>query len=126
MTELERRLMGLLGKLPAEDREQLLAFAEFLLQRRESTADGGVPSEPVLAPEPIAPAAGETVVGAVKRLRRSYHMLEPKHLLNETSALMSRHVVGGVPASEIIVELEAMFARHYERYRQLRATEKGE
>lgn len=126
MTDLERRLLGLLGKLRAEDREQLLAFAEFLLQRRESAADGSVPSEPVLEPEPIAPATGETVVGAVKRLRRSYHMLEPKRLLNETSTLMSRHVVGGVPAGEIIVELEAMFARHYECYRQLRATEKGE
>jgi hypothetical protein len=29
---------------------------------------------------------------------------------------MSRHVVGGAPAEEVIAQLEVLFAEHYQRY----------
>jgi hypothetical protein len=43
-------------------------------------------------------------------------MLDAKEMLNDTSSLMSRHVMGGEAAGTVVVELELMFKRHYQRY----------
>jgi len=111
----ERRLLRVTRKLDEAQKEQLLLFAEFLAsRRRDSTAVEQVPESPALRPA----REGETVVGAIKRLRESYAMLDAKAMLNETAALMSRHVVGGAPAEEVIAQLETLFAEHYQRYRQ--------
>jgi hypothetical protein len=39
-------------------------------------------------------------------------------LLNETSALMSAHVIQGRTAVDIIDELERVFAKHYQQLKQ--------
>jgi 2-polyprenyl-6-hydroxyphenyl methylase / 3-demethylubiquinone-9 3-methyltransferase len=51
--------------------------------------------------------AVESVVKAIKRLMATYPMLARDKLLNDTSALMTQHVVHKRPAVEIIDELEA-------------------
>jgi hypothetical protein len=56
-------------------------------------------------------------VKAIKRLMATYPMLDRDKLLHETSGHMTRHVIHGKPAAEVIDELEAMFAQHYERHR---------
>ncbi len=113
-----RRLLGLFERLDADQRRTLLEFAEFLAGR---TAAAQVPARaPEPPPEPLAipRPEGETVVGAMKRLRRSYPMLDPDQLLDEASGLMSAHLLGGRPAVEVIDDLEALFARHYQQFLQ--------
>jgi len=122
----ERRLLELFRGLQAGDRQSLLAFAGFLEAGGASGAPSSVgdeagrsrelgPTEPRALPRP----PGETVVAAIKRLSYCYHMLERRALLDESATLMSAHLLGGRPAGEVIDELEALFARHYEAYRQL-------
>ena len=110
----ERRLLKRLRALEPTERETLLAFADFLVARAEpSSRAPAVAREPRLAPRP----EHESVVGAIKRLSQSYDMLERDVLLHETSALMSAHVLQGRAAGDVIDELEALFARHYQDYR---------
>ena len=112
MNSRERHFLRVLRKLGSAEQEQVLAFADFLKSRQQP--------EPAVAPqEPkLLPAKdGETVVGAIKRLRESYAMLDAKAMLNDTSSLMSRHVLGGEAAETVIVELERMFERYYQRCR---------
>ena len=42
-------------------------------------------------------------------------MLDRSKMLNETSSLMTQHVLNGRAATEVIDELEIMFKRHYEK-----------
>jgi hypothetical protein len=109
----ERRLVKLYRSLAASDREALLAFGQFLAHRGSGTPRAAEPSEP----GPLDRPSQESVVAAIKRLRRAYHMLEQGDLLHETSFLMSAHVLQGRPAAEVIDELEVLFARHYAAYR---------
>ena len=113
-----RRLLRCFRQLPSSDRAALLAFAEFLTSRATDpptdraldALPGRVPSrEPV--PEPRPPQ--ESVVAAIKRLRRVYPMLDSATLLTETSTLMTGHIMHGRAAAEVIDELEALFADRY-------------
>ncbi|MFD2113545.1 hypothetical protein [Thiorhodococcus fuscus] len=109
----ERRLSKLFRTLSPSDKDSLLAFAEFLVQRDRTEPTETVPREP----KPTIRPNDETVIGAIKRLSQSYDMLERERLLNETSALMSAHLLQGRGATEVIDDLEALFARHYQEYR---------
>jgi len=108
-----RRLLRIFRSLAPDDRRTLLDFAEFLAARPRN-GDPEPPAEPLPIPRP----EHESVVGAVKRLSRSYFMLERNGImLNETSTLMASHVLHGRPAAEVIDELEALFARYFAEYR---------
>jgi hypothetical protein len=110
----ERRLLGLFARLGEADRRSLLDFAEFLAGRADAgkAPEGGEPPrEPLEIPRP----AKESVVAAMKRLRQTYPMVDPDHLLDEASGLMSAHLLGGRPAKEVIDELEVLFERHFRR-----------
>lgn len=112
----ERRLLKILRALDVQDRAALLAFGEFLLAGGAgvSTADPErippAPTQPQHEPRP----PHESVVAAIKRLRRVYPMLEPGEMLHETSALMAAHVLQGRDAGEVIDELERLFDGHYQ------------
>lgn len=106
----EKRLRELYRELSDQDQATLLRFAEFLAS---SVVQEEVPTEfPV--PETIARPQEESVVKAIKRLTATYPMVDRDRLLNETSSLMSAHVLQGRAAQEVIDDLEALFARHYE------------
>ncbi|NKN31770.1 hypothetical protein [Marichromatium bheemlicum] len=109
------RLLRLFRALPVAERETLLAFAEFLAER----AGGAAATRPAIVPEPAPEPRpeGERVVAAIKRLARGYPMLDRAAMLEETSALMSAHVLQGRPAAEVIDALEALFERHYQQQR---------
>jgi hypothetical protein len=115
-TTPEKRLLALLQRLPPEQVQRLLEYAEFLLERH------GLPEE---SPEPteIPRPAEETVIQAIKRLSTSYPMLDRRMLFNDTSVLMTQHVLGGRAAIEIIDELERVFRRHYESFLEGRQNE---
>jgi hypothetical protein len=109
-----RRLVRLFRALNSDDQGTLIAFAEFLAGR---TRDQGRDEHAASDPEPIPRPAEETVIGAMKRLSRSYFMLDRTALLNEAASLMAGHVLNGRDAQAVIDELEVLFARHYAQYR---------
>jgi len=113
----ERRLTRLYRSLDEDSRRTLLRFAEFLAtsEQERKTEPGARPAIP--EPKVIERPAVESVVGAIKRLSMSYHMLDRRHMLDETSGLMAAHVLHGRPTQEVIEELEALFARHYAAFR---------
>jgi hypothetical protein len=109
----ERRLIKHFRALDASERETLESFAEFLVKRRrsdESARESATGQSEVAAHEPRP--AQESVIAAIKRLRRNYPQLDASELLNEVSLLTSSHMLQGRPAGEVIDELEELFARH--------------
>lgn len=112
----ERRLAKLYRSLESEGRSALLAFAEFLAAR-VAEDEPRLPASP-LEPEQIPRPKNESVVGAIKRLSESYFMLDRSSMLNDTSSLMGAHVLQGMPSDAVIDELEALFARYYQNYRE--------
>lgn len=106
------RLLDLFRRLDSEQRSMLLAFAEFLQVR---AMDGDAEAAPAV-PTPIAipRPEQETVVGAIKRLTRSYPMIDRARVLHKTSALMAEHIMQGRDVVEVIDELEALFRQQYQ------------
>ena len=102
MSEDENKLLELFGSLPRGQQDKLIAFAEFLGGREANAAKG-----PVEIPRP----QGESVTMAIRRLVRTYPMLDCRKLMGEASQFMAQHALNGRPASEVIDELEALFAR---------------
>jgi hypothetical protein len=108
-TPLEKRLLAIVRELSEADAGSVVAFAEFLQQRSDAA-----PREiPLL--QLIERPAQESVVKAVKRLAATYPMVDRAKMLNETSVLVSQHVMQGRDAVEVIDELEILFRRHYEK-----------
>lgn len=110
MSGESKKLLRLFRGLSPARRLALLEYAEFLASRDEAEGLNAVPQEPLEIPRP----AQESVVKAIQRLMSSYPMLDRNKLLHETSAQMTRHLIHGVPAFEVIDELEIIFRRHYE------------
>ena len=50
---------------------------------------------------------------AIRRLVRTFPMLDRKRLMAEASQFMAQHALEGRAAREVIDDLEAVFARHY-------------
>lgn len=110
MTRDERRLLNIFRGLTPPHATALLEFAEFL----EAKSQREAPT--VLVPLAIPRASEESVVKAIKRLSATYPMLDKGRLFNETSTLMTQHVMQGRPAPEVIDELEALFKRFYDEF----------
>lgn len=115
---IEKRLAEIVARLPAAQADALLEFAEFLLIRHGSTGaetTPGITAAEIPTPLDIPRPTEESVVKAVKRLRATYPMLDARKLLNETSSLMTQHVMQGRDKIEVIEELEILFRTHYEK-----------
>lgn len=98
--EGESALLDIYRTLDAQRQNELLEFARAL---------AAPVAEPCREPRP----ADESVVLALRRLVRSYPMLERRRLMGTASALMAQHALEGRAAAEIIDELELVFERHY-------------
>jgi hypothetical protein len=107
-SKTEQRLREIFGELPEAQARALLEYAEFLAARYSG------PKE-ITAPLDIPRPQKESVVKAIKRLGATYPMVDRAKMLNETSVLMTQHVVSGRDAVEVIDELEMLFRRHYEK-----------
>ena len=110
------KLLALYEKLPAAEQQTLLAYAEFLQER--CSAQQPAEPRPVELPLQVERPQQESVVAAIRRLSKSYAMLDKKTLLHETADLMSAHVLKGRAAAEVIDDLEALFAARYAVYRR--------
>lgn len=110
MKATEKKLLGLFRALPAPEQETLTSFAEFLKSKMTATGNASTTiPEPQLIPRP----GKESIVAAIKRLSASYSMLNSPKILNETSTLMTQHVMQGRGIEEVIDDLEQLFRRHY-------------
>lgn len=110
MNSSEKKLISFFSQLESPEQEMLLAFADFLSQREKADTKT---AESIPEPEPIPRPESESVVAAIKRLTATYPMLDKPQLLNETSALMTKHVMQGMDVVEVVNELEALFERFY-------------
>ena len=123
MKSAQQQLVDLFAGLDEGSQTSLLAFAEFLASR--NSAPPNVPDRPpasVPEPENIARPADESIVAALKRLAKTYPMLDKTELLGATSDMVATHIMQGTNAAQVIDQLEAVFA---DRYRQLQERSRG-
>lgn len=93
--------------LPSDSRKSLMDFAEFLFQRDAIEETGELEKLDIPRPET------ESVVAALKRLNKTYPMIEKKLVFHESSSLMTEHIMQGRDAVEVIDELESLFEQRY-------------
>jgi hypothetical protein len=90
-----------------EAKRSLCDYVDFLSDRYEPVI--------VEIPEPadIPRPESETVVGAIKRLKAKYHMIESMAVFSKASSLMTQHMMNGRDAEEVINEMEVIFEQAY-------------
>mgnify|MGYP001552535601 FL=1 len=98
--------------LDKERQQSLFDYAEFL----QSTY--GVVQQPVGEPLDVPKAENETVVGAIKRLKQTYPMIDSMEVFAHASNLMTDHMVKGRDADEVIDEIEILFEETYIKLRR--------
>jgi len=106
----QKQLLALFDSLPAQAQQALLDYAEFLKARYP------VDIEISHEPQDISRPGNETVVLAIRRLSKTYPMLDREALLHETSSFMMQHIVQGKQAREVIDDLEVYFRQQYEDF----------
>ncbi len=112
----QQQLLDLFDRLDATDQAGLLAFAEFLAARAPAQRAATPQAAYVVPePEPIERPATESIVGGLKRLARTYPMLDKSEMLSATSDIVATHIMRGTDAAQVIDELEDIFAQHYRR-----------
>ncbi len=104
-----KKLIELYESLDKERQRSLSDFADFLL------AKSGPVLKEVPQPEDILRPEKETVVGAVKRLKLKYHMVESMSVFSAASTLMTDHMVKGRDVVEVIDEMETLFFDEYNK-----------
>ena len=116
------KLLAVLEQLTPSDRAAVTSFAEFLLNRSagaRADVETAVPQTvEIPEPESIPRPREEKVVSAVKRLSKTYFMLDKKQMLGVTSDLVTQHLLHGRDALEVIDELERVFEEHYHQLRR--------
>jgi hypothetical protein len=101
-------LQTIFKKLSPEQQLTLLEFAEFLLSRTVE--------KPFIEAKLLPRLPSESVIAAIKRLSKSYPMLDKATMLDDTSRLMTEHIIQGREKSKVIDELEIIFSDHYKKY----------
>ena len=105
-------LKKIFDMLDEERQRSLLDFAEFLQSRGDlKPVEIG---EPLDIPRP----EDETVVGAIKRLKQTYPMIDSMAVFSEASSLMTDHMVSGRDRVEVIDEMQVLFQQAYEKLLQ--------
>lgn len=104
----------LMNSLGMEHQQAIVDYATFMVQQYKIQPSEDARQEP----KSIARPGVETVIAAIKRLKKTYYMLDEGKLLSDTSALMGQHIMQGKEASKVIDELETTFQTQYEQYLQ--------
>ena len=102
-------LIDLYQALDDSRKKSLSDFADFLYAQAEPVL------KEVQAPDDIPRPEQETVVGAIKRLKATYHMIGSMSVFSEASALMTDHMVKGRDVVEVIDEMEVLFEDAYKK-----------
>lgn len=113
LSKAQRKLVSCYKSLSPTDQLSLVAFAEFLASRSSpEVEENSPPAKLNIIPRPT----DESVPKAIKRLAKSYPMLDDVELLHRCSALMSEHILQGRASCEVIDELELLYQQSYEHY----------
>ena len=112
-TKQLQELQRIFNQLPIEQQQTLFAFAQFLESRVEK-----IVKTPPLTVKPLPRPSNESVIAAIKRLAQSYPMLDKAKMLDETSRLMSEHILQGRDKVEVIDELELVFLQYYQNFQR--------
>lgn len=107
-----QQLIKLYESMNEEQQRSLSDFADFLFDRH------GPAIKEILPPENIPRPEQETVVGAIKRLKSTYHMVESMTVFSSASSLMTEHMVKGRDVNEVIDEMEKLFDDAYRKMLQ--------
>lgn len=107
-----KQLIDLYEAMDDERKLSLGDFADFLYAKAGPVVKEIPPPEEVPRPEQ------ETVVGAVKRLKIKYHMVESMTVFSAASSLMTDHMVKGRDVAEVIDEMEVLFEEAYKNLLQ--------
>ena len=108
MNKLERKLLSEFEQLNEEGQNQLLDYALFLKGKYKAEP---APKKPL----DIARPNSENVIDAIKRLSKTYPMIEKKKIMGSASDLLTQHMMQGRAADEVIDELEELFENHYKK-----------
>ena len=100
-------LIDLYESMDEKRKLSLCDFADFLF------AKSGPVLKEVPPPEKVERPQTETVVGAVKRLKGKYFMIESMTVFSAASVLMTDHMVKGRDVVEVIDEMEILFEDAY-------------
>ncbi|WP_130472248.1 Crp/Fnr family transcriptional regulator [Candidatus Magnetaquicoccus inordinatus] len=112
------RLLSAWQKLAKEEQRTVRLFAEFLAQQSSTAlSQQEIPQEPLSIPKP----EHESAVLAMKRLKKSYPMIEADFSLLETASQLLLKRIMGTPDAEVIAELEELFAKRYLAWKEERA-----
>ena len=112
MKNRSRELDALMSQLSDEHQQAVVDYTTFLAQQYKIKT----PAEADLKPIAIARPEPESVIAAIKRLKKTYYMLDTDGLLDETSSLMGQHILRGREASKVINELQSLFEAKYKKY----------
>ena len=102
-------LIDLYEAMDDNRRKSLSDFADFLYAQAEPV------SKEIQPPANIPRPEQETVVGAIKRLKTTYFMVESMSVFSEASSLMTDHMVKGRDVAEVIDEMEVLFEDAYKK-----------
>ncbi len=111
MSKTEKKLNKTIELLNEKAQKSLLDFALFLASQEENQKKTKVSAKPEFYPG----EENETVIGALKRLQKIYSMINTNDIFNDASRLMTEHMMQGRDAVEVIAEMEALFANHYQK-----------
>ena len=109
MSRNKKSLIEIFETLDAERQMSLFDFAEFLQSR------GDLVVKEISEPVDIKRPDKETVVGAIKRLKETYPMIDSMSVFSSASELMTDHMVKGRDAIEVIDEMEKIFEDFYSK-----------
>jgi len=104
-------LTDLYEAMDDERKKSLSDFADFLYSQAEPV----IVAKEILPPDDILRPEKETVVGAIKRLKVTYHMIESIAVFSDASSLMTDHMVKGRDVVEVIDEMEILFETAYKK-----------
>ncbi len=107
MNRNKKHLIEIFETLDTERQNSLFDFAEFL------QAKGDLVVTEMAQPVEISRPETETVVGAIKRLKQTYPMIDSMTVFSSASELMTQHMVKGKDAIEVIDEMESIFEDFY-------------
>lgn len=111
MSVQEQALLKKFRLLPEAQKKALNDYAEFLSQRYAEEPEP-VPQQPVDIPRPQQ----ETLIKAIRRLSKTYPMLDSKELFEKTSTYMTRNLMHGEDNDVLIDEMEVFFKECYQVY----------
>ena len=97
------KLISLFESLDDERKTSLFDYAEFLLSK------GDPVKKEMVEPLDISRPEEETVVGAIRRLKETYPMIESMAVFSSASSLMTEHMVKGRDVVEVIDEMQELF-----------------